>query len=355
MAVATHISYVSFSLAHHISSDLMNFTQWGDHKWVQVPVNDIISVHNVIYNSPDTDEPGTHKEINVYEQEGHHIPHFIGRSRADGPKCGLLINLETIPQLFSSYVAHDEHLDLDDDILDLDNAEGPKINVYPQAFLCKYGHLQSSSVLPHFKIFVKRFQANITRQRCGNRLDEHDNDDNDDIIIDGKSISPAIMASGSDWPIVAHSNLPSIASKRSQVITYGLDHFKAYKAEFHTQLSINNPSPNVFMQYDQDLRHAIIIAVIAFESFIADIKCLVSVSVTKLCVDLDDQDTHTSSLEAKGRCYSLKKWMACKHPLSYLVRAFEYLLSSIVSDSGDYSMGLPNPTKEKLPIHDFAK
>jgi hypothetical protein len=35
------------------------------------------------------------------------------------------------------------------------------------------------------------------------------------------SVSPA------DWPIVTRSNLPAIASKRSQVITYGLDHFEA--------------------------------------------------------------------------------------------------------------------------------
>jgi hypothetical protein len=50
---------------------------------------------------------------------------------------------------------------------------------------------------------------------------------------------------------------------------------QAYKAEFHIQLSVNNPSPTAFMQYDQDLRHAIIIAVVAFQSFIADIKTLI--------------------------------------------------------------------------------
>ncbi|KAG2356306.1 hypothetical protein BDR07DRAFT_1380905 [Suillus spraguei] len=154
------------------------------------------------------------------------------------------------------------------------------------------------------------------------------------------SVSPA------DWPVVTHSNLPAIASKRSQIITYGLDHF---------ELSIHNPSPNLFMQYDQDLRHAILIAVVAFQSFIGDVKSLVTVAVTKLCTDLDNEDTHSSSLEAKNRRHNLKKWLACKHPLSYLDRAFEYLLCSVVSDSDDYSLGLPNPTKEKLSIRDFAK
>lgn len=130
---------------------------------------------------------------------------------------------------------------------------------------------------------------------------------------------------------------------------------QAYKAEFHIQLSVNNPSPTAFMQYDQDLRHAIIIAVVAFDSFVASVKTLVSVAVNKLCTELDDQDTHTATLEAKVRRLNLKKWLACKYPLGYDDRAFEYLLRSIVGDSDDYAIGLPNPTGDKLSIRDFAK
>jgi hypothetical protein len=35
-----------------------------------------------------------------------------------------------------------------------------------------------------------------------------------------------VSVSPPDWPIVARSNLPAIASKRSQVVTYGADHFE---------------------------------------------------------------------------------------------------------------------------------
>jgi hypothetical protein len=35
------------------------------------------------------------------------------------------------------------------------------------------------------------------------------------------SVSPA------NWPIVTRTNLPAIASKRAQIITYGLEHFEA--------------------------------------------------------------------------------------------------------------------------------
>ncbi|KAG2335563.1 hypothetical protein BDR05DRAFT_1006676 [Suillus weaverae] len=591
----TNIRYLSMAIATHISCMVVS-------DWVEIPVDDILSIHEVVYNSPDSDvrrpvdlrslplrEPETDKEINVYDEEGRRIPRFHGRSRVDGPKCGLLVDLETIPQLFSSYVPHDEHLDLDVDMLDFDEEHGAKIKVYPQAFLRKFGHLQSDSILPHFKTFIKKVQANITRgRRRPNRMD--DGDDNDDVdddvgVINGNLIPPAIIATGcqfynevshrvrpnaglhevqqgritsalsgayargtgkrvhsaimhncrltlphhrynnsikldnvprdlrleniyilqlesmdpakrngmsiyldvivplarawshphvcdalrphlavfvprafpqiyqwmtfgitslleriwehqlplldlnkkpspqmieicamleralayahtgnakvlssslmkpfwlirsllqqgwptiaptiriiatttlpvsvspADWPIVARSNLPAIASKRSQVIMYGLDHFEASVFRSHHRwlthvLSVNNPSATAFMQYDQDLRHAIIIAVVACQSYIADIKTLVTVGITKICTDLESQDTHSSSLEAKIRSLNLKKWLACKHPLSYIDRAFEYLLRAVVSDSGDYSLGLPNPTQEKLSIHDFAK
>lgn len=174
---------------------------------------DILSIHDVVYNSPDPDvrlivdlhalplrDPATHKEINVYDEEGRRIPRFNGRSRLDDPKCGLLVNLETIPQLFSSHVALDEHLDLDADIQDVEHEDAAKINVYPQAFLRKYGHLQSDSILPHFKTFVRKVQANITRgQRRPNCMDDADEDDDNVVNMDvnnGLSIPPAIMSSG---------------------------------------------------------------------------------------------------------------------------------------------------------------
>ncbi|KAG0692492.1 hypothetical protein DFH29DRAFT_1046484 [Suillus ampliporus] len=163
------------------------------------------------------------------------------------------------------------------------------------------------------------------------------------------SVSPA------DWPTVTCLNLPAIASKRSQILTYGAEHFQAYQAEFHIQLSINNPSSMSFMQYLPDMRHAIIIAVIAFQTFVADVKTLVSLAVTKRCNELDGNDTHASTMEATTRRLNLKKWLACPQPLSYDEKAYKCLLRCIVGDPDDYSLGLPNPTKVKLSIRDFAK
>ncbi|KAG1838098.1 hypothetical protein DFJ58DRAFT_734021 [Suillus subalutaceus] len=71
----------------------------------------------------------------------------LKHNHANAPQCSILVNIKMIPQLFSLYVAHDEHLDMDINILDLDDEQAAKIKVYPQAFLHKYGHLQSDSTL----------------------------------------------------------------------------------------------------------------------------------------------------------------------------------------------------------------
>ncbi|KAG1802381.1 uncharacterized protein BJ212DRAFT_1304851 [Suillus subaureus] len=164
--------------------------------WVKVPVNNILAIHNVIYNSldPDVRQPvdlltlplckaATCKEINVHNEDGCCIPCLMGRTHVDAPKCGILINLEIIPQLFSLHVAHDEYLDVDTDILDIDNEHTAKIN--------------ADSILPHFKTFIRKVQMNITcGQQHPNRMDD-DNNDINMVLNDGKPIPPAIIASAS--------------------------------------------------------------------------------------------------------------------------------------------------------------
>jgi hypothetical protein len=56
----------------------------------------------------------------------------------------------------------------------------------------------------------------------------------------------------------------------------------------------------------------------------------------------------------KERLKSLQKWLACDHPLGYKDKAYEHLLRAIVVDPNDFSDGLPNSSKEKLSVHDFA-
>ncbi|KAG1793563.1 hypothetical protein EV424DRAFT_1354195 [Suillus variegatus] len=171
------------------------------------------------------------------------------------------------------------------------------------------------------------------------------------------TINNPITISAADWPTSDNLNVPAIASKRTQVLTYGNDHFKAYKAGFHIELSINKLSPHIFLQYTTQERHCIVIALVALRSYIADVKTLVATAIKKECsADPDEMDVDDGRGPSrdKDRLKSLQKWLICDHPLGYKDRAYEHLLRCVVIDPSNFSEGLPNTSKEKLSVQDFA-
>ncbi|KAG1863248.1 hypothetical protein DFJ58DRAFT_912417 [Suillus subalutaceus] len=167
------------------------------------------------------------------------------------------------------------------------------------------------------------------------------------------AISPA------DWPTLTSMKVPAIASKRSQILTYGNDHFElvsqAYKAEFHIQLSVNQLSSNAFLGYPGNLRHAIVIALVALQAYIADVKTLVTKAVNAACSVVEAEDGGDVERHAAVRRKGLRKWLATANPLGYADKGYEHLVSCVHSKSMDHHEGLPNPTKAKLSVHDFAR
>ncbi|KAG2071702.1 hypothetical protein BDR04DRAFT_1154170 [Suillus decipiens] len=86
-------------------------------------------------------------------------------------------------------------------------------------------------------------------------------------------------------------------------------------------------------------------------------KTLIATAIKKeCCSDLEDIDADEGRgpNRDKERLKSLQKWLACEHPLGYKDRAYEHLLCCIVDDPGDFSEGLPNASKERLSVQDFA-
>ncbi|KAG2335701.1 hypothetical protein BDR05DRAFT_953879 [Suillus weaverae] len=593
----TNIRYVSVAIATDITCIRVK-------RWIEVPNQDIIDLHGVVYDSPDTNireevdlsnlphrDPETRHENNVYDEDGRRIPRLHGKTRSNSKPCGLLVNLETISDLFTSYIPAYDDMAVDADAFQGEQISTPSVSIFPQAFLRTMGHIQCDAVLPHFAPFIAEIRRSTTRRPqpvdlnndeplpdehdlFGDRLDDdhsrippvlipsacqfyneishrirpsaalhevqqgritsalagaygnaatnithkarlreckmslpHQKYDNkiglDDVprdlrleniyIIQCESLKPEkrngmsiykdiivplarawshpnifqalrphicvfashrcvplirtmmsvfvrvssikafpqvyqwtafgitsllerlwayqlpileagnkprheavelcsvlertlayahtgnarvlatrlmrplwlvqslleqglptfapsirttsainnpITISASDWPTLDNLNVPAIASKRSQVLTYGSDHFEAYKAEFHIELSINKLSPNVFLQYNTQERHCIVIALVALRSYVADVKTLVATAVKKECssngTDVED------------------KWLGCELPLGYKDKAYEHLLRCVVVDPNDYSDGLPNASKEKLSVQDFA-
>ncbi|KAG2029472.1 hypothetical protein BDR03DRAFT_987731 [Suillus americanus] len=583
----TNIRYVSIAIATDIKCVRVK-------RWTEVPNQDIIDEHGVIYDSPDKNireevdlnhlphrDPVTRRENNVYDEDGRRIPRLHGKTRTNAKPCGLLINLETISDLFTSYIPAYEDMTIDADAFQGEEISAPSVSVFPQAFLRTMGHIQCDAVLPHFAPFISDIRRSTTRRPrtvnldddepipdeydlFGERLDDdqhrippvlipsacqfyneishrirpsaalhevqqgritsalagaygnaatkithdarmreckmslpHQKYDNkislDDVprdlrleniyIIQCESLRPEkrngmsiykdiivplarawshpnifqalrphicvfashiyqwtafgitsllerlwayqlpiieagnkprheavelcsvlertlayahtgnarvlatrlmrplwlvqslleqglptfapsirtttainnpIAISASDWPTSDNLNVPAIASKRSQVLTYGSDHFEAYKAGFHIELSINKLSPHIFLQYTTEERHCIVIALVALRSYVADVKALVATAVKKECssngTDVDD----IGPSRDKDRLKSLQKWLACEHPLGYKDKAYEHLLRCVVVDPNNYSDGLPNASKDKLSVQDFA-
>lgn len=120
-------------------------------------------------------------------------------------------------------------------------------------------------------------------------------------------------------------------------------------------LSINQLSPAAFTNHPSDLRHAIVIAVLALQCYIADVKTLVSTAIKKACGSEDAQEIMDARCtSSQDRLLFLKKWLKTKKPLSYNEKAFEKLLRCLVPDPTNYSDGLPHASAQKLSVNEFA-
>jgi hypothetical protein len=147
-------------------------------RWEEVPNQELIDTHRVLYDSPDPEfrqevdlfelphrDPETHRENNVYDDSGRRIPRLHGRLSRTAKPCGLLINLETISELFSSCIPDHADMEVDaDDAFGTEHHVLPSVNVYPQAFLRKYGHVQCNTVLPHFDPFILDIRRSTSRR-----------------------------------------------------------------------------------------------------------------------------------------------------------------------------------------------
>jgi hypothetical protein len=104
------------------------------------------------------DEDGL--EINVYDEDGYRIPRRRPMHSRNTSSCGILMDLTKVRNLFKtpgeSYV-DDEGETIDEDIPD----KPLKINVYPQAFTCQFGHFQSNSVPDGFNYLFKTINRTL--------------------------------------------------------------------------------------------------------------------------------------------------------------------------------------------------
>lgn len=127
----------------------------------------------------------------------------------------MLINLETITELFSTFIPDDDGMALDPDIIFDDDICTPIVNVYPQAFLRKYGHIQCNSILPHFTPFMSKIRNAVSRSSPDQNQDPFDGQpaDGDADEFDhwpSGSLPTVLFASGSQfYNEISHRIRPS--------------------------------------------------------------------------------------------------------------------------------------------------
>jgi hypothetical protein len=59
--------------------------------------------------------------------------------------CGILVNLETVLELFSSFIPDHDDMVMDKDVYEDEDFWTPLVNMYLQAFLRKTGHIQCNA------------------------------------------------------------------------------------------------------------------------------------------------------------------------------------------------------------------
>ncbi|KAG2354615.1 hypothetical protein BDR07DRAFT_1494309 [Suillus spraguei] len=176
------IRYMSPAIATDITATKVN--QWEDISNEQILLN-----HEAVYDSLDPlvrqevdleelphQDPETEDENKVYDKGGRRIPWHMGMVALGTKSCGILVNLETVPELFSSFIPDDEDMVMDPDVYEDQDIRTPLVNVYPQAFLRKTGHMQCNTVLPQFGPFLTKIRKSVAQPLRGvdDDLDEED-------------------------------------------------------------------------------------------------------------------------------------------------------------------------------------
>ncbi|KAG1849284.1 hypothetical protein DFJ58DRAFT_729576 [Suillus subalutaceus] len=344
--------------------------------------------------------------------------------------CGVLVNLEIITELFSAMITNDDMALNPDIIMDDDNLHIPRVNVYPQAFLRKYGHIQCNAVLPHFAPFMSKICKAISQDTIGrDEFDDHTLDDDLDYLNNfQKLMSTVLLASGCQfYNEISHCIRLSAALHNVQKghITSAL--LGAYATTRNTQtthmmvlrecslllphqcynnkIDVNDvpymvvplasywSHPTIF----EAIRpHLFVLTAEAFphvyqwttypitslleciwEHFLpvltkggkpapqvielcSILECTLAYAhtgnskVTTACNAMEAEDAIDGELHASQQHRGLCKWLATAHPLGHVDKAYEHLVSCMLSKSTAHHKGSPNPTKDKLSIQDFA-
>jgi hypothetical protein len=139
------------------------------------------------------------------------------------------------------------------------------------------------------------------------------------------------------------------------VIIMKLTYFQAYKAEFYIIHSLID-IPDTFNKYKEEhVRHALVIANFAVNSFIQEMVSFVKKSISEeLREDLAGHN-HPARIKAGRRIEEANMWAKMKNPFSKEAVTLQHLLRAVVEDPTNYHLGLPKANPDVLTVHRLCK
>lgn len=204
MAIATHFEYVGYMFSSSDLTHLVIFRCHESESQVPIPIDTILQQYPEVYDTYDRDDDDEPLDLTTYplldesgiEQRiygpaGNRIRRHTLVCNDQTPACGVLVNLCTVHDMYresddngegfrrlrlaerrrrahsptSSASDHDD-ADLDHEVQQMLDSRSvldrnQRVDAYPQAFLAKYGHVQSNRMFPLYNSFILDMEREI--------------------------------------------------------------------------------------------------------------------------------------------------------------------------------------------------
>ncbi|KAG6371989.1 hypothetical protein JVT61DRAFT_9007 [Boletus reticuloceps] len=155
-----------------------------------------------------------------------------------------------------------------------------------------------------------------------------------------------------DWPV--RKGEPMVASKKSHMFNYGLDHFQGYHGSFLIKHALLNVPEEFHASLPVTSRLILFAFHKAFKIYITDIVVMVgNVVGDELNVSLCDDDPVIQA-QAKERRTALALWKKQDHPLAYANNAHRQLIRTIHANNNNLGQGLPAAAMGQKSLTWFA-
>ncbi|KAI1784754.1 hypothetical protein LXA43DRAFT_1167648 [Ganoderma leucocontextum] len=169
----------------------------------------------------------------------------------------------------------------------------------------------------------------------------------------GRNQEPLIALT--KWPMSKRKQ-PLVASKRSQVLTYGEDHFQRYLGHITIMrtLAVTTDDSGGTLAIDEQLFQ---IGLLVVRTYIQDVQALIKSELDALSHAPGLQEGSVEDLRIQQRMAEFEAWKDVDHPLDWGEGKRTYMMVTRIAreQETDLGNGLPPSNKERSSVEDLAE